>query len=101
MALKKKIELINGIIVNYHRIVSINKITNATIIIEVASYVSEEKRQEEIENRGLGTEMGFAMPTNIFIETTYLNKEYVEDEDIKDIYDYLKTTEKFMNAEDV
>ena len=40
MALKKEIELENGIIVNYHRIVSINKITNDCNIIEVASYTS-------------------------------------------------------------
>ena len=49
MALKNEIELENGIILNYHRIVSINKITNNSIIIEVASYINERKRQEEIE----------------------------------------------------
>lgn len=94
MALKKKIELDNGVIVNYHRIVSINKITNNSNIIEVASYTSEEKRQEEIEAIQNGTNM------NVFIHTTYLNKEYSEDETIKDLYDYLKTTEKFKDAED-
>lgn len=93
MALNKKIELENGIITNYHRIVSINKITNSAIIIEVGSYISEEKRQEEIEKQG--------QEMNIFIETTYLNKEYNEDDTIKDLYDYLKTTEKFKDAEDV
>lgn len=92
MALNKKIELENGIIVNYHRIVSINKITNSTMIIEVGSYISEDKRKEEIEKQG--------EETNIFIETTYLNKEYVEDETIKDIYEYLKTTEQFKDALD-
>lgn len=93
MALRKKIELENGIIVNYHRIVSINKITNSTIIIEVGSYISEAKRQEEIEKQG--------QEMNIFIETFYLNKDYNENETIKDLYDYLKTTEKFKDAEDV
>ena len=33
MGLKKQIELDNGIVTNYHRIVSINKITNNSIII--------------------------------------------------------------------
>lgn len=92
MALKKQIELENGIIINYHRIVSINKITNKSIIIEVASYTSEEKRQEEIEKEG--------QEMNIFIDTTYLDKEYNETDTIEDLYNWLKTTEKFKDAED-
>ena len=36
---------------------------------------------------------------NIFIETTYLNKDYNENDSIKDLYDWLKTTDKFKNAE--
>lgn len=94
MALKKQIELDNGITVNYHRIVSINKITNNSNIIEIASYTSKEKRQKEIEAIQNGSEM------NVFIETTYLNKEYNETDTIKDLYDYLKTTDKFKDAED-
>lgn len=100
MALKKEIELENGIILNYHRIVSINKITNNSIIIEVASYVNEKKRQEEIEKQKESQEKGEAVPMNIFIDTTYINKEYSEKETIKDLYEYLKTTEKFKDAED-
>ena len=100
MALKKEIELENGIILNYHRIVSINKITNNSIIIEVASYVNNKKRQEEIEKQKESQEKGEAVPMNIFIDTTYINKEYSEKETIKDLYEYLKTTEKFKDAED-
>lgn len=97
MALKKQLELENGVIVNYHRIVSINKITNNSIIIEVASYISEVKRQEEIEYYN-SVEENKTM--NVFIDTTFLNKEYNETDTIKDLYDYLKTTEKFKDAED-
>ena len=93
MALQKEIELENGIVVNYHRIVSINKITNKSIIIEVASYTSEEKRKEEMEKEG--------QEINIFIFTTFFNKEYSETETIEDLYEYLKATEKFADAEDV
>ena len=93
MALSKKIELENGVVVNYHRIVSINKITNKSVIIEVASYTSKEKRQEEIEKEG--------QSMNIFIETTYLNKDYNETDTIEDLYGYLKNTEKFSNAKDI
>ena len=95
MALKKDLTLENGVIVNYHRIVSVNKITNNSNIVEIASYTSEEKRQEEqeaIKNSKL---------INVFIDTTFMNKEYNENETIKDLYDYLKTTEKFKDAEDV
>lgn len=100
MALLKKIELENGVTVNYHRIVTINKVTNNTTIIEVASYTSEEKRQEEIKALAKGQETGEAVPMNIFIDTTFLNKEYNETDTIKDLYDYLKTTEKFKDALD-
>jgi hypothetical protein len=94
MALVKSVELDNGVVVTYHRIVSINKITNKSIIIEVASYINESKRQEEIEKQELGE------PMNIYIDTTYLNKDYNETETIEDLYDYLKTTDKFKNAQD-
>lgn len=95
MALKKQIELDNGVLVNYHRIVSINKITNNSNIIEIASYTNEAKRQEEIESIQNGTQM------NVFINTMIMNKEYNETETIEDIYNYLKTTEMFTDAEDV
>ena len=93
MGLKKQIELENGIVVNYHRIVSINKITNKSIIIEVASYTSEVKRQEEMKKQG--------QEMNIFIDTTYLDKEYNESDSIQDLYNWLKTTEKFKDAKDI
>lgn len=101
MALKKQIELNNGITVNYHRIVSISKITNNMTTVEVASYISETQRQKEQEALIQSQEIGEAIPISVFINTVYVNKEYVEDETIKDLYEYLKTTEKFKDAEDV
>lgn len=101
MALQKEIELENGVIVNYHRIVSLNKITNQSNIIEVESYTSKEKREEEQEAIKQGQETGEAIPMNVFIDTTYINKEYSEDETIKDAYEYLKTTDKYKDAEDI
>ena len=94
MALKKEIELENGIVLNYHRIVSINKITNVQTVIEVASYTSEEKRDTEKE----ALENGEAF--DVYIHTTFLNKEYDEADTIENLYYYLKTTEMFANAED-
>ena len=99
MALIKEIELENGIVVNYHRIVSLNKITNHSNIIEVASYTSKEKRQEEQESQQIEPEDD-VMPINVFIHSTYIEKEYDEEENIENAYSYLKTTEMFSNAED-
>lgn len=94
MGLKKQIELENGVVLNYHRIITINKITNNSTVVEVSSYTSKEKR--EIEKEAIQN----SKPFNVYIHTTFINKEYVEDETIKDLYEYLKTTEKFKDAED-
>ena len=69
MALKKQIELENGIVVNYHRIVSINKITNNCNIIEVASYTSEKQREKEKKYYNSEKEN---KEMNVIIDTTYL-----------------------------
>lgn len=98
MALQKEIKLDNGIKVNYHRIVSINKITNNSTIIEVASYINKSERQKEIDYYN-STEEDKEM--NVFIETNYINKEYNETDTIEDLYLYLKTTEQFKDAIDV
>lgn len=95
MALKKEIVLDNGVIIKYHRIVGINNVTNVCSIIEVASYTSEEKRNEEksaIEN---------SKEMNVFIDTDYINKEYEEDFKIEQAYAYLKTIDKFKDSEDI
>ena len=108
MALQKQIELEDGVVVNYHRIVSINKITNINNIIEVASYISSKKRQEEkdyYELKSKQQEIPDAdieeISMNVFIDTNYINKEYDESETIQEAYDYLKATDKYKNAEDV
>ena len=97
MALLKKIELNNGVIVNYHRISSINKITNKAVIIEVTSYTSKEKRQEEIDYYNSSEEN---KKMDVFINTIFINKEYNENDTIKDLYEHLKTTENFEGAID-
>ena len=93
MALMKKIEQDNGIITSYHRIMCINNITNKEIQIVVYSYISQTKREDEIN----------ATPEDeIFnvISSESITKEYVEDFSIKEAYEYLKTLDKFKDAED-
>lgn len=92
MGLKKEITLGNGVSVNYHRIVSLNNITNVSTIIEVGSYTSKEKREEEKDAIENATEM------NVFINTEYINKEYTENFTIKEAYEYLKTLDEFKDA---
>ena len=101
MALSKKIELENGIEVNYHRIVSINEIIGEQTIIEVASYINENKRNEEKTALESGKKSGEATPMNVFIDTNYINKEYSEKDTVENCYDYLKTLDEFKDAKDI
>jgi hypothetical protein len=101
MALSKKITLENGVEVNYHRIVSITEIINEQTIIELASYTSEEKRNEEKNALETGNKTGEAVPMNVFIDTKYINKDYSEKDTINNCYEYLKTTDEFKNSKDI
>lgn len=101
MALSKAIELDNGIVTNYHRIVSINSIVNQQTIIEVASYINQNKREEESNALKTAKETGEYPETNVFIETEYITKDYDENDNIENCYDYLKTLDKFKGAKDV
>lgn len=98
MAIQKQIELENGMILNYHRIVSLNKITNKENIIEVASYINEQQREKEKEYYE-STDVEKNM--NVLIETTHVIKSYNKDETIEDSYSYLKATDTFKDAIDV
>lgn len=100
MALQKEIELDNGVITKYHRIVSITKVTNQVNTIEVGSYTSEAKRQEEQHAIEEGQRTGEAVPMDVFINTIYIDKEYNEKETIEDAYKYLKTLDEFKGAKD-
>ena len=94
MALLKKIELDSGIILNYHRIVAITKVTNHATIIEVAGYTSKEKRELEIQ------QLADECAVTAYIDTSFISVDYDESTTIKDWYAYLKTTEKYNGAQD-
>ena len=94
MALLKAIELDSGIILNYHRIVTITKITNHSTVLEVAGYTSKAKREQEIRQFLNGEEI------TVYIETTFVDADYNENATIKDWYEYLKNTERYSGAED-
>jgi hypothetical protein len=94
MALIKEIVLDNGITVNYHRVVSVMNITNQSSIIEIASYTSKAKREEEKAAILAGTEM------DVFIKAERPSIAYDKDLDVDGAYAYLKTLEKFAGYTD-
>lgn len=113
MALQKEIELDNGIVLNYHRITSLSKITNVLNNIEVNSYISESQRKKEkqyqeiqIKNANeeeLTTEEQELLEKgiNVLVEADFINIPYDEEMTIESAYEYLKTTEKYKDSEDI
>lgn len=95
MALLKTIELDSGIVLNYHRIVTITKITNHSTVIEIASYTSKDKRDQEVKQNENGKEI------TVYVDTSFMSVDYDENTTIKDWYDYLKTTDRYFGAEDI
>lgn len=113
MALQKEIELENGVILNYHRITSLNKITNILNNIEVNSYISENQREkekayQEIQRKSANEEELtqeeqelLEKGINVLVQADFINIPYDEKMTIESAYEYLKTTEKYKNAENV
>lgn len=89
MAIIKHIELGNGIPVNYHRVVSVNNITNVSSIIEIASYTDKSKREEEKAAIESGREM------NVFINTEYINLPYDNSLNVVTAYEHIKSQERY------
>lgn len=113
MALQKEIELENGVVLNYHRITSLNKITNIANNIEVSSYTNEAQREKEKEYQQVQIKNANSEELteeeqqildngiNVYIETDYIQLPYDETTTIEDAYEYLKTTEKYKKGKDV
>jgi len=97
MALKKDKVLENGITLTYHRVVSVNNITNVQSMIEVGSYLNKEQREKEREWYASGGQDRL----NVYIGTTYYTKDYDKNLNVDNAYEYLKTLEDFADAEDV
>lgn len=96
MALQKEIELDNGVTVRYHRVVSVNTITNVQDIIEIASYTSRAKREEEADAVSGGG------PMNVYIHTRIESAPYGACPTVTRAYEWLKANvEDFADAEDV
>lgn len=101
MALQKAITLDNGITLNYHRIASLNKITNSANIIEVISYLDAQKREKEKANLVDEQKTGRVLSSSPYTYINYISKEYNENETIKDAYQYLKDEQGYDGAQDI
>lgn len=91
MALSKPIELDNGIILNYHRVVRVNIVTNKHNLIEVNGYISQEQRAKEADDPSF---------SNVYVEAFYFDTDYNQNMTIDDAYEYLKQQEMFQGATD-
>ena len=94
MALKKEIILENGIPMNYHRISQINNIVNVGTQLIIFSYVNQEQR-----NREKNKEIRYS--DEIYKITDAVLISYNDTLKIEDAYEYLKTTDKYKDAEDI
>ena len=91
----------------------LNKITNISNNIEVNSYTSKkqrekEKRYQELQKKNAnGEELTeeekeeLDKGINILVEADYIEIEYDVNMTIESAYEYLKTTEKYKEAEDI
>ena len=96
MALIKEIELDSGVPVRYHRVVSVNTITNVRDLLEIASYTSQAKREAEKSALAAGEGM------DVFISTRYVSAPYGTCPTITRAYEWLKeNVADFEGAEDV
>ena len=96
MALQKQIELKSGVVTNYHRVVSVNTITNLQNTIEIASYTSEAKREEELETMLAGGII------DVFVSTRYVCAPYDQAMTVEGAYEWVeKNLPEFAGAERV
>jgi len=95
MAIKKKMIATNGVPLEYHRIVYLQKITNKCNLIQIASYPSEDARQVEFES-----ENSEVIEQDVYCIKNVLRTEYSESMTIQEAYEYIKTIDTFEGAED-
>lgn len=86
---------LGGVPLNYHRIASVNIVTNQCNLIEVQSYVSKAKRNEEKEALENHARM------DVFIHANTYSAPYDQTMTVDSAYAYIKALDDFENAVDV
>ena len=96
MALSKRVTLPSGVQVNYHRVVRVDKMVNVQNVIEVASYTSRAKREEERAAIASGE------PMDVYVETTICAAPYDPGMTPERAYEWVKANvEAFAGSSDV
>ncbi len=92
MALKKEIILENGIILNYHRIAEIQNEVNGKTKLLIYSYLNKDQRDREKQEKSIA---------QIYRVGSLEKLNYNDKLTITQAYEYLKTIDKYKDAEDV
>lgn len=102
MALSKRIEQGNGVVTNYHRVVSVTNVTNEQTVVEVASYTSKAMRAKEKAElqaaREATDEQPYEMDADVYIATAFHDLEYDENMTIEAAYEAVKALPEFDGA---
>lgn len=97
MALQKEIELNSGVVVNYHRIEHYIMAINNYVWVEVKSYISADKRQDEISALNSDDKNSW---WEGFTSSRCFELPYKENMTIQELYDELKKQPLFEGAVD-
>lgn len=84
MALSKRVALGNGVATNYHRVVSVAPVVNVQTTVEVASYTSRAKREEERAALAEGAVMDVRVETSVHV------LPYADGMTVRAAYEWLK-----------
>lgn len=96
MAISLQETLPNGVPLSYHRIVSLTTVVNQQCIIEVASYVSQEAREQE--------QAAIADPEtgcDVYVSTQLISVDYDPEMSVTKAYTLLKGMDEYKDATDV
>lgn len=96
MAIRLQETLPNGVPLSYHRIVSLTTVVNQQCVIEVASYVSQDAREQE--------QAAIADPEtgcDVYVSTQLISVDYDPEMSVTKAYTLLKGMEEYKDATDV
>ena len=96
MAISLQETLPNGVPLSYHRIVSLTTVVNQQCIIEVASYVNQEAREQELA-AATDPETG----CDVYISTQLISVDYDPEMSVTKAYTLLKGMDEYKDATDV
>lgn len=96
MALSMEVALPSGVATRYHRVVAVSVVTNVQNTVEVCSYTSREKREEERAAIAAGE------PMDVFTSTALYAAPYDQGMTVAGAYAWLKANvESLAGAADV